>query len=167
MEGKRVYSGRILDLSIYEGVIEGRRVRRETIEHPGAAAMLAFDDEDRLLLVNQHRFPHGRVLEIPAGTLEEGESPIQCARRELAEETGYSAGTMTPLISYYPSIGYNTEMIHCFLATDLKKVDGFEPDEDEIISVEKHHIKDVLCMIRDGTIRDSKTICALLSYIHV
>ena len=157
------FRGRILGLSVYEGEIEGRRVTREIIEHPGAAAILAFDPDGMIVMVNQHRFPRGRVLEIPAGTLEEGESPRDCALRELAEETGYAAGSMKPLLSYYPSIGYNTEIIHCFVASGLSKTRA-NPDEDEIISVERHHISDLLEMIRTGRIQDSKTICALLAY---
>ena len=159
-----VFRGRILGLSVYEGTIEGRPVRREIIEHPGAAAMLAFDDDGMVVMVNQHRFPRGRVLEIPAGTLEEGESPRECALRELEEETGYAADSMEPLLAYYPSIGYNTEKIHCFVATGLRRISGASPDEDEIISVERHSIKDILEMIRNGRIEDSKTICAVLAY---
>ena len=131
-----VFQGRILGLSVYEGVVEGRRVKREIIEHPGAAAMLAFDEDGMVIMVNQYRFPRGRVLEIPAGTLEKGESPRECALRELQEETGYAADNMEPLLAYYPSIGYNTEKIHCFVATGLRRVSGAHPDEDEIISVE-------------------------------
>ena len=157
------FQGRILGLSVYEGELEGRRVSREIIEHPGAAAMLAFDSDGMVIMVNQHRFPRGRVLEIPAGTLEKGESPRDCALRELVEETGYEAGSMEPLLSYYPSIGYNTEIIHCFVATGLRPAQA-DPDPDEIISVERHSMRDILDMIRDGRIQDSKTICALLAY---
>ena len=159
------FEGRILGLSVYEGELEGRHVTREIVEHPGAAAILALDSDHMAILVNQHRFPRGRVLEIPAGTLEEGESPRDCALRELTEETGYEAAYMEPLISYYPSIGYNTEIIHCFVATGLRMTRA-NPDEDEIISVERHAIPHILDMIRDGRIQDSKTICALLAYIQ-
>lgn len=157
------FRGRILGLSVYEGEIEGRHVTREIIEHPGAAAVLPLDPDGMVIMVNQHRFPRGRVLEIPAGTLEEGESPRDCALRELTEETGYVAGSMEPLLSYYPSIGYNTEIIHCFVASNLKEAQS-NPDEDEIISVERHTMPDLLEMIKAGRIQDSKTICALLAY---
>ena len=160
-----VFQGRILGLSVYEGVVEGRQVKREIIEHPGAAAMLAFDEDGMVIMVNQYRFPRGRVLEIPAGTLEKGESPRECALRELQEETGYAADNMEPLLSYYPSIGYNTEKIHCFVATRLRRVSGSHPDEDEIISVERHRAEDLVDMIMRGQIEDSKTICALLAYM--
>ena len=164
MKETKIYEGKILGLSVYDGKIEGRKVKREYIKHRGAAAMLAFDEEEKVILVKQHRFPHGYVLEIPAGTLEEKEEPIKCAFRELEEETGYRAKKMTPLITYYPSIGYNAEVIHCFLASGLKKISDLKLDEDEILSVVKMDFKKVLSMIKTGKIQDSKTICAILAY---
>ena len=164
MKRERIYQGKILGLSVYDGKIEGREVKREVIEHRGAAAMLAFDEDNKVILVKQHRFPHGYVLEIPAGTLEKKEEPIKCAFRELEEETGYRAKKMTPLITYYPSIGYNSEIIHCFLASGLKKIADLKLDDDEILSVEKVDLKKLLKMIKTGKIQDSKTICAVLTY---
>ena len=141
MKKKKIFEGKILGLSVYDGVIEGRKVKREMIEHRGAAAMLAFDENKKVILVKQHRYPHGYVLEIPAGTLEKGEKPDKCAFRELEEETGYKAKKMTSLITFYPSIGYNTEVIHCFVASNLKKVSDLSLDEDEILSVVKVDFK--------------------------
>ncbi len=164
MKKKKIYEGIILGLSVYEGKIEGRKVKREIIEHRGAAAMLAFDEKNKVILVRQHRFPHGYVLEIPAGTLEKREAPIKCAFRELEEETGYRAKKMTSLITYYPSIGYNSEVIYCFLASGLKKIAGLKLDDDEILSVVKMDMQKLLRMIKTGKIQDSKTICAVLTY---
>jgi len=164
MKEKKIYEGKILGLSVYEGKIEGRKVKREVIKHRGAAAMLAFDENKKVILVKQHRFPHGYVLEIPAGTLEKREEPVKCAFRELEEETGYRAEKMTPLITYYPSIGYNAEVIHCFLASGLKKISDLKFDDDEILSVVKMDFKKLLSMIKTGKIQDSKTICAVLTY---
>ena len=164
MKKTKIYEGKILGLSVYDGKIEGRKVRREVIEHRGAAAMLAFDEDNKVILVKQNRFPHGYVLEIPAGTLEKKEDPIKCAFRELEEETGYTAKRMTPLITYYPSIGYNAEIIHCFLASGLKKTSDLKLDEDEILSVVKMDLKKVISMVKTGKIQDSKTICAVLTY---
>jgi len=161
---KRIYQGKILGLSVYDLVVEGRKVKREMIEHRGAAAMLAFDENNKIILVKQHRFPHGYVIEIPAGTLEKREDPKKCAFRELEEETGYRARKMTPLITYYPSIGYNTEIIHCFVASGLKKIADLNLDEDEILSVVKMDLKKVIRMIKTGKIQDSKTICAVMTY---
>ncbi|MCH7757029.1 MAG: NUDIX hydrolase [Thaumarchaeota archaeon] len=164
MKKKKIYEGKILGLSVYDGIIEGRKVKREMIEHRGAAAMLAFDEDNKVILVKQHRFPHGYVLEIPAGTLERYEDPLKCAFRELEEETGYKAKKMSPLITYYPSIGYNTEVIHCFLASGLKKIADLSLDDDEILSVVKVDLKRLIGMIKAGKIKDSKTICAVLIY---
>ena len=164
MKKKKIYEGKILGLSVYDGKIEGRRVKREIIEHRGAAAMLAFDENKKIILVKQYRFPYGYVLEIPAGTLEKREKPIKCAFRELEEETGYRAKKMTPLITYYPSIGYNTEVIHCFVASGLKKIADLKLDDDEILSVVKMDLRKLLGMIKSGKIQDSKTICAVLIY---
>ncbi len=164
MKKKKIFEGRVLSLSLYNGIIEKKRVRREIIEHRGAAAMLAIE-KDKIILVKQHRFPHGYVLEIPAGTLNKGEKdPKKCAFRELKEETGYEAKKMIPLMKYYPSIGYNTELIHCYVATGLKKSSDLKLDDDEILSVVKVDFKKVLRMILSGKITDSKTICAVLTY---
>ena len=161
---KKIFKGKILSLSLYTLSINKRKVTREVIEHRGAAAILAIE-RGKVLLVKQHRFPHGFVLEIPAGTLERGESPRCCAFRELREETGYEARKMTPLVKFYPSIGYNTEVISCFLASRIKKNHSLELDEDEIISVVQMDLKKVLRMILSGKIVDSKTICAVLTYV--
>ena len=164
MKKKKIFEGKVLSLSLYDGIIEKRRVRREIIEHRGAAAILAIEN-GKIILVKQHRFPHGYVLEIPAGTMNKGETdPKKCAFRELKEETGYEAKKMIPLIKYYPSIGYNTELIHCYVATGLKKSSDLKLDDDEILSVVKIDFKKVLTMILSGKITDSKTICAALTY---
>jgi len=164
MKKKKIFEGKILGLSVYEGIIEGRKVKREMIEHRGAAAMLAFDENNKVILVKQHRFPHGYVLEIPAGTLEKNEEPMKCAFRELQEETGYKAKKMIPLISFYPSIGYNSEIIHIYVASGLKKISDLKLDADEILSVEKIELSRVIRMIKAGKIQDSKTICAIMTY---
>ena len=160
---KKIFAGKILSLSLYTLSVNGRKVTREVIEHRGAAAVLAIEN-GQVLLVRQHRFPHGYVLEIPAGTLEQGETPRKCAFRELREETGHTAKKMIPLIRYYPSIGYNTEVIHCYVASGIKKVGNLQLDHDEIMSVVKIDFKKVLKMILSGKIVDSKTICAVLAH---
>lgn len=160
-----IYNGKILNLSIYEGVLNGRSVKREIVEHHGAAAILALDDDNNAILVRQDRFPHGSTLEIPAGTLEDGESPEQCAARELREETGYLASHMKPLVSFYPSVGYSTEVIHCFVATRLQlSADGPDPDDDESISIVRMPWTQLLKMIGTSNIQDSKTVCAVLTH---
>jgi len=160
---KKIFEGKVLSLSLYTLSFNKQKVTREVIEHRGAAAVLAIQN-GKVLLVKQHRFPHGFVLEIPAGTLERGEAPRHCAFRELKEETGYEAKEMISLVKYYPSIGYNTEVIHCFVASGIKKVSNLKLDEDEIMSVVKIDLKKVIKMIIACKIVDSKTICAVLTY---
>ena len=164
MKKEKLYKGKLFDLNAYYMQVEHRRVRREIIEHPGAAAMLAFDEKGKVLLVKQHRFPHGYILEIPAGTLEKREKPIDCAYREIIEETGYEAKKMTKLISYFPSVGYNKEEIHIFVASGSKKKFDLKLDNDEFITVVKIDIKKLIGMIKSGKIIDSKTICAVMIY---
>lgn len=164
MRKKRIYEGKILGLNIYDLTVRGRKIKREIIEHRGAAAILAFDEDGKVILVKQHRFGHGYILEIPAGTLERGERPERCAFREIQEETGYKASKLTHLLTYYPSVGYNKEAIHCFVAKGLKKISGQALDEDEIMSVVKMDFNKLVGMIKSGKIIDSKTICAVLTY---
>ena len=163
MRKKRVYDGIGIGIDVYDLTIEGRKVKREIVKHPGAAAILAFDEKDRIILVRQHRFPHGYILEIPAGTLEKGESAKHCAIREIQEETGYKAKVMKHLITYYPSVGYNTEAIHCFVASGLTPV-KMKLDTDEFITVKKMELPKLIKLIKSGKIIDSKTICAVMVY---
>jgi len=161
---EKLYKGKLFEINAYHMQVEHRKVRREVIEHPGAAAMLAFDEKGKVLLVKQHRFPHGYILEIPAGTLEKREDPIDCAYRELIEETGYEAKKMTKLISYFPSVGYNKEEITIFVASGTKKKFDLKLDNDEFITVVKMDIKKLIGMIKSVKIIDSKTICAVMIY---
>ena len=163
MKKKKIYEGKILSLSVYDITLNGRKVKREVVEHRGAAAILAFEGK-KVILVKQHRFPLGYVLEIPAGTLEKGEKPKACAFREIQEETGYKARNMTHFLTYYPSVGYNTEAIHCFVATGLTKSGDLKLDYDEVMSVVKMDFTKLVGMIKAGKIVDSKTICAALTY---
>ncbi len=164
MKKEKLFKGKLFEINAYHMQVEHRKVRREIIEHPGAAAMLAFDEKGKVLLVKQHRFPHGYILEIPAGTLEKGEKPIDCAYREIIEETGYEAKKMTKLVSYFPSVGYNKEEINIFVASGTKKKFDLKLDNDEFITVVKMDIKKLVGMITSGKIIDSKTICAVMIY---
>ena len=163
MRKTTIYDGKYVCLDIYNLTIKGIKTRREIVEHPASAAILAFDEKGKIILVRQHRFPRGYVLEIPAGTLDKGESPKRCALREIQEETGYKAKRMTHLITYYPSIGYNTEAIHCFVASGLTRVKT-KLDTDEFITVKKMELPKLIKLIKSGKIIDSKTICAVMVY---
>ena len=163
MRKTTIYDGKYVCLNIYNLTIKGIKTRREIIKHPASAAILAFDEKGKIILVRQHRFPRGYILEIPAGTLEKGESPKHCALREIQEETGYKAKGMAHLITYYPSVGYNTEAIHCFVASGLKRVKT-KLDTDEFITVKKMELPKLIKLIKSGKIIDSKTICAVMVY---
>ena len=163
MRKTTIYDGKYVRLDVYNLTIKGIKARREIVEHPAAAAILAFDEKGKIILVRQHRFPRGYVLEIPAGTLEKGEAPKRCALREIQEETGYKAKRMTHLITYYPSVGYNTEAIHCFVASGLTS-GKMNLDTDEAITVKKMDLSRLIKMIKSGKIIDSKTICAVMVY---
>jgi len=163
MRKTTIYDGQYVRLDIYNLKIKGIKSKREIVEHPAGAAILAFDENDKIILVRQHRFPLGYVLELPAGTLDKGESPKRCALREIQEETGYKANKMTHLMTYYPSVGYNTEAIHCFVASGLKKA-KMKLDKDEFITVKKMELSKLIKLIKSGKIIDSKTICAVMVY---
>ncbi len=156
-----VFTGRLIKLVLRDVVLQdGSRKRREIIVHPGAAAVLAVRNGGmgaEVLLVEQFRKAVERTtLEIPAGTLEENETPEECARRELLEETGYDAMRFEKLISFFPSPGYSNEVIHIFKATELRSVGDAEL-KPIFMPVEK-----VLAKIRSGEIKDGKTIIGIL-----
>ncbi len=111
---KKVYDGKNISVNIHNVSFRKKKFKREIIEQKSASAVLAFDGKGNVLLVKQHRFPHGFVLEIPAGTLDKNENPRVGAIREFIEETGYKPKRLKHLIDYYPFIGYNTQKIHCY-----------------------------------------------------
>lgn len=149
---------------------DGSRATREVVGHPGAVAMLAVDDEDRVLLVRQWRVAAGRaMLEIPAGTLDihdDGtvEAHHVAAPRELEEETGYRANVWQHLASFWTAPGFASELMHLYLATDLvpAHADRLGPDEDERLELERLPWKDAVRAAVDGEIVDAKSILALL-----
>ncbi len=145
----------------------GNRVRQfKMVDHPGAAATLVVKD-GLVLLAEQYRPAAGRnMLELPAGTIDGTEPPIECAQRELQEETGYSAEHWESLGHLYPTPGYTNEVLHLFLASGLTKGEQqLDPGED--IKVRWIPLADVEEMIDNGGINDAKTIIAVLKYIRI
>jgi ADP-ribose pyrophosphatase len=139
---------------------DGHRTTREIIEHPGAVAILAWDGE-RLAMVRQWRHATGEaLLEIPAGTLEPGEPPATTAARELAEEVGLAAGRWEAGPTFFTAPGFCTELMHTFLATDLREATG-TADEDEDLEPSWLGLDEALTALDDGTIRDGKTMAAV------
>lgn len=155
-----IFNGKIISLQIDTVELpDGTRATREVVRHPGAVAVLAVKD-GRLLLVDQYRQPLGRCeLEIPAGKLEKGEDPLEAARRELQEETGYQCGKLTLLHSFYTSPGFADEIIHVYLAEQLTSGEA-APDEDEFLEVVEASFDEVQQYIAEGRIADAKTILA-------
>jgi ADP-ribose pyrophosphatase len=150
---------------------DGSRAKREIVGHPGAVAILAIDDQDRVLMVRQYRAPAGRtLLEVPAGTLdidkESGaiEDPDLAAPRELEEETGYRARSLHRLTSFWTAPGFATELMHLYLATELRPADEgrLGPDEDERLELDHVPLADALAAVDRGEIADAKSILALL-----
>ena len=163
---KKVYDGKNISVNIHNVSFRKKKFKREIIEQKSASAVLAFDGKGNVLLVKQHRFPHGFVFEIPAGTLEKNEKPRVGAIREFIEETGYKPKKLKHLINYYPIIGYNTQKIHCYVAQDIEKVSEMKLEYDEFLTLVKMDFKKLLKMIMSGKIVDSKTICAALTYAN-
>ena len=136
----------------------GFKIKRSVVRHAGSAVMMAVDDRKRILLVRQYRLPADQYLwELPAGKLDAGEKPIEAAKRELAEETGYKARTWKKLVSFFPSPGYVEEKMTIFLATGLTAGKA-TPMDDERIEARWFLAKEVEALIRSGKIEDGKTI---------
>ncbi len=143
---------------------QGQSVTREVVVHPGAVVILPILDGNRIVMVRNFRHSIQReLLELPAGTRESGEEPIETAGRELIEETGYRAGTISPLASFFSSPGFTTELLHAFMATDLTRVGQcLEPGEEivpEICDLAKARL-----MLATSSFEDAKTIAVLGIY---
>ena len=136
---------------------DGHRTTREVVEHPGAVAILAWDGE-RLAMVRQWRHAAAQVLlELPAGTLEPDEPPLDTARRELAEEVGLAAATWEEGPRFYTAPGFSDELMYVYLATDLSQA-AAHPDADEVLEATWMSAADALAAVDDGRIRDAKSI---------
>ena len=157
------YKGKNINITLYETKLNGTRISQEIVEQGNVVAILAIDD-DEAILVNEFRYPVGYVLEIPAGNIDKGETPLKCAKRELLEETGYKAKKIEHLIRFFPKLGYNTQIIDCYVATELTKISEPNLDEDELITVKKIKFRKLLNMINNGKIYGSYTICAVMIY---
>lgn len=139
----------------------GFEIKRAIVQHGGSAVMLPVDDRSRILLVRQYRLPARQYLwELPAGRLDEGETPLKAAKRELAEETGYRAKKWQKLVEFYPSPGFLSEKMTIFVATGLTPGKS-TPMEDERIETRWFSPRDLRDDIRSGKIKDAKTIIGM------
>lgn len=160
--------------SLYKGVvgfnkdvvrlINGKETTRVYLAHRGASAIVPLADDGQVYLVQQYRYPIGRVTwEIPAGKREAGQTPLSCAKTELAQETGLHAARWKKITVFNPSNAFSTEFLHIYLAQGLKRGKD-SPDEDEFLNVKKFPLEKVYRMIEKGQIQDAKTIIGLLMY---
>ena len=163
LSSRRVYTGKVLSLDLDE-VEEpgGVHTRREVVRHAGSVAVLAVQDDGTIVLVRQYRYPvDDYVWELPAGRLDEGESPEEAAQRELQEEIGFKAGTLRRIAFFHTTPGFCDESMHVFRATGLRASKA-EGDEDERIEVQAFSLADLEAMIDRGEIREGKTLVAIL-----
>jgi ADP-ribose pyrophosphatase len=165
-EEKRIFSGNLLNLNADRVILtNGIKTFREYVSHPGAVAALPFLNSSEIILVKQYRYSVGEfLLEIPAGTIEKGETPEDCITRELQEEINYKPGKLEKLGWVYLSPGYSNEKIHLFKAKDLEACSK-KAEEDENIEIVKIKLKDAIFKIHSGEIKDGKTVIAILSHI--
>jgi ADP-ribose pyrophosphatase len=161
---KPIFEGRIISLQVDEVRLpNGELATREIVKHPGAVAVLAIV-QDKLLVVEQYRKPMERsMVEIPAGKLDKGEEPLEAAKRELEEETGYQAGTWTLVSSFYTSPGFADEEIHLYLAEDLTKGE-MHLDEDEFLDCTMVTLEEAEAYMAERRICDAKTIMAVYAW---
>ncbi|MFN7019319.1 MAG: NUDIX domain-containing protein [Fimbriimonadales bacterium] len=168
IESHTIYQGRVVTLRIDTVRLpSGRTARREIVEHRGAVAIVPLLNRETVLLIRQYRQAVGEtLLEIPAGTLEPDEPIDACARRELEEETGYTARQLRRLFSQYLAPGYSQEVLHVYLAEDLAPA-AQHPDEDELVELVPTPLSAIETMVLDGRIKDSKTIAGLLMTLRL
>ena len=167
IQRRTVFQGRLLRVEVEDTALaDGRRTTREIVSHPGATAVLAEDQEGRFIFVRQYRAPVKReLLEVAAGTLDPGEAPEACARRELEEETGYRAITLSRLGTMLPAPGYSEEILHAWYARAEPVEDAAKPDDDEMIEVVTLTRDEVEAKIAAGEIIDAKTLAVWMMYL--
>ena len=161
---EEVWSGRIFTISDIEVELpNGHRAGRDVVRHCQAAAVVALTHTGKIVLVRQYRTAIDRVtVEIPAGKCDAGEDPLDCAKRELEEETGFVPGKIRHLLTLATSVGFCDELIYMYLATDLELA-GAHPDEDEFVNVDLVPVSELVDAVLDGKIEDAKTIIAALA----
>lgn len=163
VDSKLIFEGKIVKLKVDDiRLPDGSMGFREVIEHSGAAAILAITEEKKIIMVRQFRYPiKQELIEIPAGKVEPGEDPLDCAKRELEEETGYVAEDFKLLAKYYTSVGFSNELLYLYLATGLTKSSS-RPDQDEFLEVVEYDMARVREILEQEPILDSKTLIAFL-----
>ncbi|MBP3721958.1 MAG: NUDIX hydrolase [Selenomonadaceae bacterium] len=174
-EDKNLIEEKISEENVFDGVLlhvqrdtvklpNGNEATREWVRHPGASSVLPILPNGDIVLVKQYRYPIGKVtLEVPAGKLDKNEDSLNCAMRELEEETGYTADKIKKITTIATTVGFSNELIHLYVAEDLS-AGKFHPDDDEFINVVKMPFAEALKKIENGEIFDMKTIISILLY---
>ena len=168
LASQQIYQGRAVNIRV--DTVEkagGRKTTREVVEHSDCIAIVAIDEQDKVLLVRQFRHPVDRsLLEIPAGGIDPGEEPIDAVRRELQEEIGYFPREIDKLGGFYATPGYGTEYLHCFVATDLvpARLVAEDTEDIELVRISRD---DIPQLIASGEICDAKSIAALLTFLSI
>ena len=167
ISGNLIYRGRIINLRVDKvRVKNGARTMREVVEHDPAVGLIAEAENGDLFLVRQYRYPAGEfLLEIPAGIIEEGETPAETAKRELQEETGFAPNELKEVMRFYTSPGFSNEMIVIFHARVLV-ASIRESDPDEFLEVVRISIPELRVALESGKFKDSKTITSVLWYLQ-
>ena len=163
VETETVYEGLIVNVRRDIAELQnGNRASREVVEHPGGVGIVPLTSDNKIIMVRQYRYPmEEEVVEIPAGKLDAGEDPFECAKRELSEETGCTAGEYVNLGKIYPSPGFCRETLYLYLALDLKRGE-MHLDENELLSVEEIDIDILINMLMENRLHDAKTVVGIL-----
>jgi ADP-ribose pyrophosphatase len=162
LKSETVLKGRVFEIRRdYVRTPDGRETKFDIVVHGGSVVLIPVDADGNLLFVRQYRHAASRdLLELPAGTLDDGEDPAVCAARELREETGFAAGRLEEIGRFYLAPGYSTELMSVFVARDLRH-DPLDADADEFLSVERVPLARALQMAEQGEVPDSKSLAAL------
>lgn len=165
LKSERIYEGKIINLRVDTVELPHKKYsKREIVEHPGAVSILALTKDEKIILVRQFRKPVEEfLLEVPAGKIESNEDPGDCAFRELKEETGYIAANIKKILEFYTTPGFCNEVMHLYLARNLQEGIA-NPDEDEYIEAVYLSLEEAMDKIKNGEIKDSKTIVAIMAY---
>jgi ADP-ribose pyrophosphatase len=167
IQREEVYRGKVVNLVVDTIALPGgRKAIREVVQHPGGVLAVPVLNDGRLLMIRQYRYPLQRhILELPAGKLDSGQSPLETMRRELEEETGYRAANWSYECSFYTSPGFSNEILHLFIARDLTEV-AQHLEEGEHITVEPLTVEQCLERLQGGEIVDGKSLLGILLYLR-
>lgn len=162
IKSETIYKGKIINLRRDTVTVKNGTSIREIVEHKGGAVLAAITNQGKMVMIKQFRKPAERVIfEVPAGKIDPGEDPLETGKRELKEETGYTANTVKLLTKMYPTVGYSEEVLYIYLCTGLT-LGATKFDYNEAIDIEEHSIDDLYKMAMEGQIEDAKTIVAIL-----